>query len=938
MLLPADEHFIELLKTKHNITLTENDLITLEMFYDQQRKQWEFQLANDLNSVYYDIQGGKIIAVVALAVVGFFVAPLLGVAGIAGALIGASIGWRLLNIGNKKEDKKKSDADPKSAQTFGFNSAPSIAPIGGVIPLIFTNTFRNPNGGVRTSGSIINTRVETWGGVQRFYGLYSLCLGKINDIKVNQLLINKQPITNFFSDEIVVETSVGTDSQRQLYDFRSCYSQCITVSTNNLLGLDKRGTHIGVTGNLTVLTVEADTIEAFSPSDRYIADFKQEFKITSKNSSNNTLNINNNIYIVNKGIILAIYKFVYETSKSCTEIHINMVCQLWARDSNNNLMAHGVLFCLYVDDVKVQYFLIANKAESDVRRQIKIKNLKLSKHKIVLEPLTIADNNLNILRPSDNQQIQTRYTGVYVNGREIIIEIEQSQNYYQSVNDANNLISFTNKAQTSSDRGAPCQITTVNEIVYPYDLGHSDISSYKYQCLGSLSVAASNRLQSDPSPTWLINNGLEGREHLSAGQAGIGSTSNILYDPSADFISEGLQNTNPFNLIKIRNLELGISVPIESVPLSTQIKTTSDTPLFWKPGDRYVVYKDYQPLNSFPDIYVWTLTQKIGGLGGLLSGDQMYDYFIDFPSIIRSRRFCLYNNYFWDGAITDLISWAQWATQESLGSLLYPTRIGGKFGLIPESESNPVALFNASNIIADSYIEDYAPRQKLNCVHVVYTDNSTGSPIPRTVSIMTTSASYDTEPLQPETIRLDAVTNAYQAIRVGQIYLNSKLLQDLAISFTTGLQGYGLREGDLIIVQHVVTEAEKECSGFVLETDTFTNGFQRVVLSAPAIPGLSNTYSAAIFRLSDSSIQNNLYADVRDIDGKIWIEIAGLTAPLSPPSENYTGDYVIIGKDIPHKRTFRVQKIEPQDNGSVSITAVLWVPEILQTTGLVTVE
>lgn len=935
MLLPADEHFIELLKTKHNITLTENDLITLELFYQQQRKQWEFQLANDLNSVYYDIQGGKILAVVALAVVGFFVAPLLGIAGIAGALIGAAIGWRLLGMGNKKEDKKKSDADPKSAQTFGFNSAPSIAPIGGVLPLIFTDVAKNPKGGVRTSGSILNTRVQTWGGVQKFYGLYSLGVGKVNGINVNDLLINKQPLTNFFNDELIVGTQNGTPYQIPFNEFQY-YSQCITVSTNNLLGIDKRGSHTGATGGTTVLTVEPDNFEAFSPSDRYTANNKQEFRIVSKNTGNNTLNIDRDIYINNKDLILAIYKFVYETSKACTAIHINMVCQLWARDKDNNLMSHGVLFYVYVDDVKVGCCLIANKAESDIRRQLIIKNLPLTKHKVRMVPLTIADNNVQIFRLGDNQQVTTKFTGIYIGGREVLIEYEQSPNFNQTENDANNLISFINKAQTSTDRGAPCQITTVNEVVYHYDLGHPNVSSYPNQCLGALTATASNRLQSDPSPTWLISNGIAGREHIAAGQAGIGSTNNVLYDVSANFVHDGLNNF--VGSIMLRNLETGISLPIQSLLSATQIQTTANIPLFWKPGDRYVVYKENQSLNYFPDIYVWTLTERQGGLGGLLSGTQMYDYFIDFPSIIRSRKFCVANGYFWDGAVTELISWSQWATQESLGSLLYPTRIGGKFGLIPEGQTNPVALFNASNIIADSYIEDYAPRQKLNCVHVVYTDNSTGSPIPRTVSIMTTAASYGADPLQPETIRLDAVTNAYQAIRVGQIYLNSKLMQDLAINFTTGLQGYGLREGDLIIVQHIVTEVEKECSGFVLEADTLTSGFQRVVLSAPAIPGLSNTYSTAIFRLSDSSIQNNLYAEVRDIDGKIWIEIAGLTAPLSPPSENYTGDYVIVGKDIPHKRTFRVQKIEPQENGSVSITAVLWVPEILQTTNLVTVD
>lgn len=925
----SHQSFLDHLQLTHNIKLTSEELDAIALFYNQQSEIWERRLANEPNAVYYEILGGRIIAAVALGVVGIFLAPVLGLGVVASALIGAAIGWRLVGAFESKKQDPKTTQDPKAAQTFGFNSAPSIAPIGGVIPLVFTNKQLNPNGGVRTSGVVLHSRVDTFGGVQKVYSLYGLSLGELGEINESSILINNQPRNTFFQNELTTITRLGSTNQNVTENF-PYYSQCIAVSINNQLGISKRGKHVGSTGINSIVTVSSDDFDSISATDKYATN-GQEFLINSKNQGNNTFQADKQLSLVNNGDIFAIYRVKYQTSKACSEVQLNLVGNLWARDSNNTLVQHGLVFGVIIDGTFISTFLMANKSESDIRRRIIIRNLPFTKHVIELTPFNGVSNANNIYKLIDNQQITVINTGVFISGRNVQIEFENTPGATSNVNEINTIVNL-DKKQTSSDRGAVIQLTTVNEIVYPNDLAHPYLSNYRDVATGALIATASNRLQSDPAPSWEITKGIKGRLHIAAGFANSSSNDTQLTDITANFVQEGV---SPGFII--RNLDRGIESPIIASNIH-EIK--SQNPLFWRQGDRFLVYHDNQSINYFPDVYVWSLTKRKGGLGGLLRGTQLADFFIDYESIVRSRKFCKNNNFFWDGAIDQSVSWAQWASQESMGSLLFPTRIGGKFGLIPEFQSPPVALFNASNILPDTYTEDYAPQQKLNCTHITYTDNSNDVPRDYTVSVMTNDARNGTQSLFAESIRLPAVTNKAQAIRVGQVYLKSRILQDRVIQFGTGLQGYGLREGDLIIVQHLTTEIDKECSGFVLDAGTFSGNTQKLTLSAPSKPGIDGNYSAAVYRLETSQIQQNLSCSIISEGNpkQNYIVINGLSSPLLAPRENFTGDYVVIGRDTTHRRTYRVQKIEPQDNGSVNLTAILWVPEILSSDGLVTVD
>ena len=171
-------------------------------------------------------------------------------------------------------------------------------------------------------------------------------------------------------------------------------------------------------------------------------------------------------------------------------------------------------------------------------------------------------------------------------------------------------------------------------------------------------------------------------------------------------------------------------------------------------------------------------------------------------------------------------------------------------------------------------------------------------------------------------------------------------MQDRAISFKTGLQGGYVQPGDLIYVQHLITEFDRECSGFVQEVvlnqvqtgGTYISNFR---LSTPIREGigLDTGYLAAIFRLQDGGIQTDLpvqsYYD--ETTERVMLSISALTVPLQPVGENRTGDYVCISRVTEQKRIYRVNSIDPQPDGTVGISAVIWIPSMLEPDGLVSI-
>jgi hypothetical protein len=219
------------------------------------------------------------------------------------------------------------------------------------------------------------------------------------------------------------------------------------------------------------------------------------------------------------------------------------------------------------------------------------------------------------------------------------------------------------------------------------------VVSYPKLSGAGLIANASSQLQGTPQGEWLITLGYSKMKVLVWSGSCTQTHPSLLIDQvrGVGHLTTG---------IIIRNLDRRIQTTITGIDYTNSIVVTNPS-ISWIRGDRWVAWYEGCS-NYFPDIYLDTLTNPEGGLGSLIDAD----FYIDYNSIVDSKYFCIANNFFWDGVIDKPIPWLQWATRESLGSLLFPSKINGSFALLPEVQRSPVALFNASNVY--DFVEEFA--------------------------------------------------------------------------------------------------------------------------------------------------------------------------------------------------------------------------------------
>ena len=929
-MLPSDYDFLAYIQERHNVTLTPDDLLELSKFHNDLRQKRANQLYNDPDAVFYDIQDGKILGILAFAAIGFFAAPLLGVGGIVGALMGAAIGFRLFGSKGKKQEEEKAPAE-----AYGFDSVASLPSIGGPIPLLYGNRDLNPSGGVLTAGFVVNSRVETRMGNQKLYQLSVLGYGRIGAIDEAAITINDQPRDNFFAADITTKVALGSPTQGAFPEF-PYYCQAVSPSTQNQCGLDSRVT-IEANANSSTIVLKEENVSAFSPGDQYRHN-GVSFRVIAKTSS--SIVADKVIKQVDNLPVYAVWDVKYTTTKRVNEIQVNLNAQFWAskqdEDKNVETVNLANVWDIYLTiqpvgiPIKLARIHIKSKTRTNLRRTFSIANLPLGKYKLELRTITQEE------QPTNDQSYGLKDDGVlrsYPVGNNWVLTMEGG--ILENVRADND---YKERTQWAAQGSAPCQITSVNEIVYPSAIGQLSVVGYPNMPMIGVMTVASAQLQGAANIKVLVRQARSQMKVIwGSNIASAGSGDNLLVDNSY-YISAilGLPDALKAGHI-LRNLDKRTESTITAY---TATSITTAQSCNWQNGDRYLIY-EYGCSNYFPDIYVDTLTSFDGGLGNFIDAD----FFVDYHTIMDSKIYCIIRKFFWDGQITEPVAWSQWATRESLGSLLFPSRIGGRFSLIPERSDQPIrALFNASNIIEGSFSEEFGESQDLNTLIVSYKDGSDAKFNTATITIQTQAAYNGEVPVVEESLGLDAVTNFYQAEKVGQVYLKTRLLQDRAINFKTGLQGAYLQPGDLIIVQHLLTEFERDCSGFVQSVTTLNELYNGgyicdVVLSAPVRNGVlfSSGYEANVFRLDDGGVQQAIPADSFTQDGKVYLRIYGLHAPLQPPAENRTGDYIVITKQTAQKRTYRISSIDPQPDGTIGIGAVIWVKEMLLPDGLITV-
>lgn len=904
------ENNLEISNFKSDFRLTDDELqyLLLIEFNNQQTNQ-KLYYAFYKASPVPQITNGKVLGVIGFAALGFFAAPLLGISAITGVLIGASIGWRLFGGGQK--NKSKSQKQERIVSSPGFDSAPQPPQIGGVIPLVFTNTSTNSNGGVRLNGNVLNSYVKTFQNKQILYTLIALGLGEIVEIDNSQLLIDNQPLDNFYSGVITTNSVTGVDNQSRFENY-PYYSQCVSASNNNVFGVSYRGLIISGSVSNNSFRVSESDYDSFVPTERYRVN-GIDFRVTNKiiNGSEYRIVTDKNFSNVGDRKIYSVYRAKYKTSSKCTRIDLNLAFDISARNkTSNDLTTFAVVFDVYLNGQLVSRFYESNKKEGTVRRSLTLTNLNYQKHTIETYSYSVITDNIQPLRLDDSGILRTISSGVIQNGKEIQLIVESNPNNQQTISKINDFLNVDNKVSMSSDRGANARLTTVNEVTLPSDLGHDFMTNYRQIALQDLKIEASDNLQASPATSTLVRKGIKYRNHIAAGEASINSQNNLL-------IANGVNLSE----VQINYVCRNISRQTESIITNITGSTiTTQFSLNWQPGEVFLVYY-LDAINYFPDIFVYSRLNKQGGVRGLSISEK----FIDYSSICSARRFCKNSGFYWDGVIDAPTKWNNWVLQESLGSLLYPFKYSGNYGLRQEEVTNPVDIFNTSRIFPGTFSQSKPDNSKINCVQLTYNSNEDNfTKIDKTITVMTADAFFNREVLQIENLNFESITNESQAKKVAARFLKSRILQNKVIEFTTGLSGFNCREGDLVAVQYALTELEAEVSGFCLNAQNLINGNQEITLSKIVSANLNNQgYIVNIYHLEFGTVQTSRQFTLLPSGNLL---ITGLTEVIKPARENFNGDVIVINKNISEK-IYRISTIKPENYG-VKITAVNWSADI----------
>ena len=471
------------------------------------------------------------------------------------------------------------------------------------------------------------------------------------------------------------------------------------------------------------------------------------------------------------------------------------------------------------------------------------------------------------------------------------------------------------KRVASSDSGAPMKLLTVSEITYPEQVG-ADIT-YKGMCVLGAKIRTSDRMTSSPDLSLFMSEGRVIRNHLSAGihQGDAGGT---LKNLAESFIIPEVVPSVTFAY----NLETGAINQITSIENANEVNTPG---VYWNTGDRYVLF-NVESSNYFPDIYVDFLINPDGGLGGLIDPEE----FIDYESIVEANRFVKENNFFFDGVVDSEKEFAAWATEEAALSRLVPAKIDGKFGLVVEKPNIPVeAIFNESNIIKDTYEEEYIPWQE-NSVNQVVLTYTNGADLQRPVTAVTArtpALNTGGEKLVSYSIDAHSISDTAQAVNIAATMLNSKRLQNKAVKFSTALQGLYLRPGSRIIVQHQINEFDFETSGYVTAIKPFdaVANTQSFLLSRNFVaPAEVGNYRVTVQLQSNGEVYENIQFTIVQEDGRQYMRFAD----QSIPSTLSVGDPIMVSRISTENRDYRVQNISRDEESKISITAINWTEEI----------
>lgn len=316
------------------------------------------------------------------------------------------------------------------------------------------------------------------------------------------------------------------------------------------------------------------------------------------------------------------------------------------------------------------------------------------------------------------------------------------------------------------------------------------------------------------------------------------------------------------------------------------------------------------PSNYAPDIFLDTIIDTTDGIGNYANVQG-----IDTQQLAITKRFCVQNNLFMDGAIADRSNWRSFWVNNAPFSLLEFARIGGKETLVPAVPYNTAtgeinrtvqitALFNQGNIIEGSYKEeymDYDANVEDMIATVVYRslDAQGVFAVNRSVSVQRADTVEATAVLQ--NFDLSAyVTNEAQAILFGKLMCNIRRYVRSSIEFKTFPTTSPVMPGAYIYMDLGQNQWDGIYTGVVAP-----NG----VLNTPVAGNVPDgTYNVLLYRSSSGVISTT----------------ATITGNVAASLSAYDGWLFVLGQSVRSKRVFRVSQVDMDEEGEVTVRATIY--------------
>lgn len=242
----SNQDFIDLVRDRHGVYVSTNELreLQIELFNQAQRARLlpyhgEIEVNADL---------GKALLIVGGAVLGGFFLPglLAGVGGasigwVSGALLGASIGYKLANLGSNGNQNAPTI---KEQSVFGFGGNFGLVQLNSPVAAIYcnndTNSYTNTDGvfegGLYLESGAIYTRIAPTTGTQVLTKLSVLAGGRLGEVNLTGMLLDLQPRSNFGSLDVVASVSTGRATQAATAGIDH-YCQAVNLGSNNYLGI-----------------------------------------------------------------------------------------------------------------------------------------------------------------------------------------------------------------------------------------------------------------------------------------------------------------------------------------------------------------------------------------------------------------------------------------------------------------------------------------------------------------------------------------------------------------------------------------------------------------------------------------------------------------------------------------------------------------------------